>query len=387
MNVIAGARTDVGRLRENNQDAYLVAEPLYGIADGMGGHAAGDVAAQTAVSTVRSLLESNPPKGPDDLARYLEKANASVWRKATEDADLQGMGTTFTLIHIDGDTAALGHVGDSRAYMFREGRLRQITKDHTLVQRMVDEGRIRAEEAAHHPQRNVISRALGIDNEIEVDVSTVALHAGDRLLICSDGLTSMLSDERIASMLQGDLDPDALAERMITAANEAGGEDNITVVILDVVGNGGSSASNPAPRVATPPPPPSSDDTKDGDDAEMMQEREPRRIPWRTIAWIAIPLLLLGAGFAAAKVTLANSWFVGADEEGTVTIYQGIPEEILGLRLQEIEEASDLDLEELPAFLRADVSEGIKVSNLEEARETVDDLVQRSEDFGTPRDR
>lgn len=386
MRVIAGGRTDVGRLRENNQDAFLVVEPLYGIADGMGGHAAGDVAAQTAVSTVRSLLESNPPTEPEDLARYLKEANSNVWRKATEDADLQGMGTTFTLIHIDGDTAALGHVGDSRAYMFRDGRLRQITKDHTLVQRMVDEGRIRPEEAAHHPQRNVISRALGIDNEIEVDVSTIALRSGDRLLICSDGLTSMLSDERIASMLQGDLDPDALADRMITAANEAGGEDNITVVILDVVQDGAQSASAPAQRLVTPVPP-TPDDPSTGDNAKVMQEREPRRIPWRPIAWIAIPLLLLGAGFVAAKVTLANSWFVGADEEGTVTIYQGIPEEILGLRLQEVEEASELDLEELPAFLRADVSGGIKVSSLDEARETVDDLVQRSEDFGTPRDR
>lgn len=386
MNLVVGAHTDVGRHRETNQDVYMVAEPLYGVADGMGGHAAGDVASQTAVSTVRSLLESEPPTQPNDLARYLKEANLAVWRKANEDTDLHGMGTTFTLIHVDGDKAAIGHVGDSRAYMLRDGSLRQITKDHTLVQRMVDEGRIRQDEAVHHPQRNVISRALGIDDDIEVDVSTIPLRGGDRLLICSDGLTSMLSDERIESMLLADIEPDPLAERMVTAANEAGGEDNITVVILDVVGD---DESETAARVATPLPQTEEPGVRSQEEGRRPQEAEPKggpRAPLRLIAWVAVPLLLATAGYAAARITLSNSWFVGADEGGTVTIYQGIPEEILGLDLRETEETTELELEELPAFLRANVSEGIKVSNLEEARATVDDLVQRSKDFGTPKD-
>lgn len=385
MRVVAGARTDVGRVRDMNQDAYLVSDPLFGIADGMGGHAAGDVAAETAVSTVKEMFEQAPPDRPNDLARYLREANARVYRKASEEPGLQGMGTTFTLIHVVGEQAHLGHVGDSRAYLYREGRLEQITKDHTLVQRMVDEGRIRPEEAPHHPQRNVISRALGIDDNIEVDISTLDLRDGDRLLICSDGLTSMLSDEQIATILGGGGEVEALADRLVGAANEAGGEDNITVVLLDVTneGEGSLAPASESEDEATPPPPPPADDALVAD----PDDDEDDGSPGRARKWIValVVLIILGAGaFVAARMTLANSWFVGTTETGTVAIFKGIPEDIVGLSFRDVHEESDLQADDLPSFLRSDVDEGIKVESLEEAQETIEDLKQRSEDFASP---
>lgn len=384
MRIAVGARTDVGRVRESNQDAYLVSEPLFGVADGMGGHLAGDVASATAVETVKRLAGDSAPHRPEDLAGYLKEANVTVWGRAQADNNLQGMGTTFTLLHLRGDKGHLAHVGDSRAYLLRDGKLEQITEDHTLVERMVREGRIQRGEAAHHPQRNIITRALGIEEDLDVDILTLDLKRGDRLLLCSDGLSSMVEDVEIESLLAQNDDLQQIADRMVDAANSAGGEDNVTVVIVEVRELGDSK---PADATTIPAPSPERENTEPGkeEEPEETEGRSRRRAPRALVVGVLLLLLVVGGAFAAGNYALDNSWFVGADEDGTVTIYKGIPDEVLGIDLRQKEESTTLRLDDLPEAFQDNLRDGIRVDSLSDARQTVADLEDRSRDFGTNR--
>ncbi|MDQ3646817.1 MAG: Stp1/IreP family PP2C-type Ser/Thr phosphatase, partial [Actinomycetota bacterium] len=256
MKLTVGTKTDVGRHREANEDSFLIQTPLFGVADGMGGHAAGDVASATAVGVVGQGAQGDGAIDPETLAQLIRDANSEIWRKAQADRKLHGMGTTCTLVMFEGNRAHLAHVGDSRAYLMRTGQLKQLSEDHTLVARMAREGRIAPEEAQHHPQRNVITRALGIDEEVEVDLSSFDLEAGDRIMLCSDGLTSMLEDPDIRTRLIEISDPQAAAEALVDAANEAGGTDNITVVLIDVAEGDGVTDLSAGSRPAPPPSPP-----------------------------------------------------------------------------------------------------------------------------------
>jgi len=215
-------RSDTGRVRDLNEDSYLTQEPLFVIADGMGGHLAGDVASQTAIEII-TANRGDASSDLDSLERLVLKANEAIWGKAQADPSMHGMGTTLTLVFLDGSKGHLAHVGDSRAYLFRDGKLEQVTEDHTLVERMVKEGRLPREEAARHPQRNIITRALGMDADVKVDTFELALRAGDRILLCSDGLNSMLSDEEVEEVLNTFPDADEATDRLIEMANEAGG--------------------------------------------------------------------------------------------------------------------------------------------------------------------
>lgn len=384
MRVAIGARTDVGRVRESNQDSYLISEPLFGVADGMGGHLAGDVASATAVETVERLADANAPQRSEDLAGYLKEANVAVWEKAQADNNLQGMGTTFTLLNLRGDKGHFAHVGDSRAYLLRDGELKQVTQDHTLVERMVREGRIQREEAAHHPQRNIITRALGIEQDLDVDRLTLDLETGDRLLLCSDGLFSMIEDPDITSLLGQDVDLQQIADQLVDAANSAGGEDNITVVVVEVRELGESQQVN---ATTIPAPPQEREDTerRTAEEPEGREERSRRRVPRAVVVGILILMLLAGGAYAVGNYALDNSWFVGADEEGTVIIYRGIPDEVLGMDLRREEESTDLRLDDLPEAFQDNLRNGIRVDSLGDARQTVADLEDRSRDFGTNR--
>ena len=196
MRLITGAATDVGRVREGNEDAYLVddATGLVAVADGMGGHRAGEVASATALEALRAAITHGRP-----LRESMQDANEAVFTKSLTDEELRGMGTTLTAATlVTGGTVLVGHVGDSRAYLLHDGELRQVTVDHSLVEELVREGRLTADEAAVHPQRSIITRALGVDASVEVDVYPVELAPGDRLLLCSDGLTGMVQAETIA---------------------------------------------------------------------------------------------------------------------------------------------------------------------------------------------
>ena len=205
MRLTTGAATDVGRVREGNEDAYLVddAMGLVAVADGMGGHRAGEVASATALEALRSAITHGRP-----LRESMQDANEAVFTKSLTDAELRGMGTTLTAATlVTGGTVLVGHVGDSRAYLLHDGELRQVTVDHSLVEELVREGRLTADEAAVHPQRSIITRALGVDASVEVDVYPVELAPGDRLLLCSDGLTGMVQAETIAGTLRREEDP------------------------------------------------------------------------------------------------------------------------------------------------------------------------------------
>jgi protein phosphatase len=374
MRVVVGARTDVGRLRSANEDAYLAESPLFVIADGMGGHIAGDVASSTAIETISAHKQDITPADPQTLAQLVHEANAAVWSKAQSDPALSGMGTTCTLVYVDDGRAHVAHVGDSRAYRLREGELERLTEDHTLVARMVKEGKLRPEDADHHPQRSIITRALGIDSEISVDLTAVELDEGDRLLLCSDGLTSMVPEQEIVDTLSTQPDAQAAADSLVEAANRAGGEDNVTVLVVDA---GGSSEAG-AGRDRQPQDPRRMDTGRRGD----VEASRPRR-GWstRVVGVFTIIALVALAGYALARYALSNSWFVGVDQSDRVTIYSGIPEEIAGMDLRRKEEVTSTELTELPQFLREGVQEGIKVESLQEAQDTVRDLNDRAREF------
>jgi serine/threonine protein phosphatase PrpC len=408
VNYRIGAKTDVGRRREVNEDSFLVHEPLFVVADGMGGHVAGDIASSTAVDTIKEQSPSASADDPNTLAGLVLAANSRIWEKAEGDSTLRGMGTTCTLLMLDESNAHFAHVGDSRAYLLRGGTLTQITEDHTLVGRMVKEGRLSADDAERHPQRSIVTRALGVDSEVEVDLIDMDVAEGDRILICSDGLSSMLDFDTISSILNQEPDPQVAAERLVDAANEAGGEDNITVVMVDIgagdaqgagesmeahrastaesPGSIAGSAAAPssseltyAGAVVAPPEPERREERPTTTQDETRDEPPARRWPRKLIVALVVVVLLGAAAFFGVRYLLGNSWYVGVNEGGFVTVYEGIPEEVAGLSLKDEIEVSDLRVTQLPDFLAENVADGIKKDSLEDAQSHVAILEEQVE--------
>jgi len=227
------AVSDPGRRRRRNEDSYVVSPPLFAVADGMGGAQAGELASRLAVEAMGGAPESS---GEERLATLIREANRRVFARSHEDAAASGMGTTMTAALVgDGGTVTIGHVGDSRAYRLREDRLEQLTEDHSLVAELVRTGRLSAEEAETHPQRSVITRALGTDPEVDVDVFTIQAEPGDLFLLCSDGLTTMVDDDEIRrTVSEGREDLESAARELVAKANRGGGEDNITVLFFEL---------------------------------------------------------------------------------------------------------------------------------------------------------
>ena len=248
----SGSATDVGRVRTVNQDLPLERSNLYAVADGMGGHVGGEVAARVAVETLERAFERAPTVA--GLRDAFTEANTAVWHESQANADLRGMGTTLTAMALVGgtggrDVLALANVGDSRAYVFSDGEMIQVTDDHSLAEERMRHGEMTEEEAAVHPQRHILTRALGVSSEVETDMWELELRAGDRVLICSDGLSNEVETDEMAAVLRTVADPQEAAQRLVDVANEHGGADNITVVIVDVqVGEeGGATASKVTP--------------------------------------------------------------------------------------------------------------------------------------------
>jgi protein phosphatase len=230
------ALSDTGRVREKNEDAFHADGRVFIVADGMGGHRAGEVASAAAIKEFLVFEARHREETPlERLRGGMRAANEALCRMADGDRELEGMGTTFTAVLIEGGLF-LGHVGDSRAYIWRGGRLRPMTRDHSLVERMVDEGRLSPRDARTHPQRNVILRALGAERELEIDLDTVDAAPGDRLLLCSDGLSGMLEDAEMESIVSGEAGPEEACRALVEAANAKGGMDNITAIVVYLEG-------------------------------------------------------------------------------------------------------------------------------------------------------
>jgi serine/threonine protein phosphatase PrpC len=226
------ARTDTGRKRRRNEDAYVSRPPLFAVADGIGGARAGEVASSLAAAAVKAAREGG--SGRERVTALIQEANRRIYERASEDADVAGMGTTMTVALVEDSTVTFGHVGDSRAYILREGSLEQLTDDHSLVAELVRGGKLSPEEAEHHPQRSVITRALGADPDVDVDTFIVETESGDIFLLCSDGLTDMVGDAEIVEVLTRRKSLDDAAKELIKLANKAGGEDNITIVAFEL---------------------------------------------------------------------------------------------------------------------------------------------------------
>jgi len=363
MKLRVGARTDVGRVRKGNEDSFTAEDPLFAVADGMGGHQGGEVASSLALETIG--------KGSRPIEKMVQEANQAVYRRADQDPGLSGMGTTLTALVADGEVLRMAHVGDSRAYMLRDGRLQRLTKDHTVVQRLVDEGKLTAEEAEIHPQRSILTRALGVDESLQVDQGAIEPRTGDRLLLCSDGLTGMVDEERITRILIENPDPQAAADALVEAANEAGGQDNITAVVMDVLEAKGEpvpQGTQAAPQAAR---------TETGSSRPSTSSSGDRRSgPRRALLWGAIALVLVGAGLWAVKALWVDGQFYVGESSGSVALYRGIPAAPLGFRLSRpIEEFGDLPSAEITRFPEyQDLRDGITAESEEDARSIIEQM-------------
>jgi len=387
--IAVGVRSDTGRVREGNEDSFLARTPLFALADGMGGHVGGEVASRIAIGIIEEEPFSALDGDDDSLKQLVRRANQAIHERAGADRALEGMGTTCTLLMLDGYQAHLAHVGDSRAYLLRDGHLEQVTQDHTLVQRMVQEGRLSPEEAVNHPHGNIITRVLGVEPDVEVDIVVRDLQDDDRILLCSDGLTDMITPEDIKRILVDEPEPQEAADHLVDAANEAGGQDNITAMVIRVTegeGDEPGTQNQAAVRRAPPPPPPNGGNTGEfqsvDDDPTFPASRSRGRWFAKALATVGILAILGAAGYAGARYLLSRSFFVGVNDAGTITVFRGIPEEVAGITLKEIEIDSNLAWERLPTrSLKENVREGIKVDSFDEAEQTVDNLKERIQAF------
>ena len=344
--------TDAGRKRRRNEDSFVLDPPLFAVADGMGGAQAGEVASRLAAAAFREFHDADELDPEERVAAIIQEANRRIYERARSDAQASGMGTTITAALLVDPNVALGHVGDSRAYRLRAGRLEQLTEDHSLVADLVRSGRLTPEEADTHPQRSVITRALGTDLEVDVDTFTVPGEPGDVFLLCSDGLTTMVGEEEIVETITGSDSLEQATKALVKAANRAGGEDNITVVLFSLTGDP-EPPEDTAVAVADRSEQADLEDTLTGlevpaalaaspaavlereettqvwgppeDEAEPAAERRPRRNWGRRLLWAVIALAFVLAVIAAAYWAIARANFIGADEEGNVVVYQGVP--------------------------------------------------------------
>jgi serine/threonine protein phosphatase PrpC len=323
LKLVAAGVTDVGRVRDGNEDAFLEEARRLGVvavADGMGGHRAGEVASATALESLRASMAAGQP-----LRDAIVGANDAVLERSVSDQGLHGMGTTLTAGTLGNDGYLLvGHVGDSRAYLLRDGELTQITNDHSLVEEMVRTGELTPEQAESHPQRSIITRALGIDPEVDVDVYPVQLRAGDRILLCSDGLTTMVRSDEIAEILTRVSDPKQAAQLLVDAANAAGGEDNVTAGVGEVVEEDSTETLAAAPEAFED----EEDTTEPGPRRKRRRRGRVRRIA-RVLVWVLPVLAVLALAFGAVAWYARRTYFVGVDK-GHVTIFKGRPGGVLG---------------------------------------------------------
>jgi PPM family protein phosphatase len=354
--------TDTGRQRSANEDSVFVRAPLFVIADGMGGARAGEVASKTVVDAFDRPLPEAPPERV--LKETIEGANRSVFSRAREDPNLSGMGTTTTAAILDeeADEVAIGHVGDSRAYRFRRRKLERLTRDHSLVEEMRRKGQLTEAQAEDHPQRSIITRSVGPEPEVEVDLQTVPAQAGDVFLLCSDGLTTMLDDEHIERLLDRATSMPNAVRALVDEANRAGGRDNISVIAFKVVDAAepgldaegatliGSTAEE-AGLTSTEVRRRAAADASRQRREEAAAAKRPgrRRKIVRRVASLVALLIVIGAIVFGATYGLRHAWFLGTDNAGRVTLYRGVPYELpFGIKLWSEKYSAPVQTDSLP---------------------------------------
>ncbi|MBQ9021223.1 MAG: Stp1/IreP family PP2C-type Ser/Thr phosphatase [Eggerthellaceae bacterium] len=336
-----GSRTDIGCVREHNEDSLIVAPPLYAVADGMGGHAAGEVASEIAVRTLADMGLTSADTM--DLANAVIEANHAVITAARKKGRA-GMGTTLTAAVIEGERLAIAQVGDSRAYLLHQGVMQQLTRDHSLMADMIEAGQITEEEARVHPKRSVITRALGSDPGMQPDLYELNVAAGDRLLLCSDGLSTMLEDDQIENILIRTRDPQRAASILVNEAIAAGGHDNITVIVLDIEGN-----------------------------AERETRKTVRKSRWGAVlVALLVAAVVAAIGYGAYTYTQSTAYLTA--ENGKVVIYQGVPDSVLGIELSHLNRVTDVSTSQLQPGIAKRLEEGIiRVDSLEAAEALVEE--------------
>lgn len=332
-----GSRTDIGCVREQNEDSLIVSPPLFVVADGMGGHAAGEVASEICVNTMQECAPKHADV--DKLGEAIELANRDIISAALSGEGRKGMGTTCTAAMLEADKLVIAQVGDSRAYLLHAGKLSQVTRDHSLMADMIEAGQITPEEARVHPNRSVITRALGNDPNMTPDLYEINVESGDRLMLCSDGLTSMVEDDAIESVMNRIQDPQRCASALVNEAISAGGADNVTVIVADAVG---------------------------------LDEKNRKKGTRRSIITAAIILLLFVGAVAAAvwggSTYLHNTAYL-TEENGKVAVYRGVPGDVLGFSYSELVVVSTIDVDDLPPSAAERIREGMRVSSVEEAEQ------------------
>jgi PPM family protein phosphatase len=386
MRLVFAAATDVGRMRKNNEDSYLSSQPVAAVADGMGGHSAGEVASAIAIEELAALRDRGPweneTAATDDLKQAILRANRRIREMAAGDRRLNGMGTTLVALLEDGDMVHVANIGDSRGYLLRQGELSQVTVDHSLVQELVDDGRLSPEDAERHPQRSVITRALGIDHEVEFDLFTYKLQLGDRLLLCSDGLSDVVEPARIRKVLLRMPSAQRAARELVRVANEQGGPDNITVIVVDAVDEataaaqeaGGDTTGDLTAGSATGALPAVAGDgetaggRRGGRAARAAKDRSlamHRRLQRFLIAGIVV--LSVAALLVAGRSFLFSRYWVGFDGDA-VAVFQGVPGNVAGLRFSRLVERSPVSRAEVPAGYVARLEDGVTADDLADAR-------------------
>jgi protein phosphatase len=363
---LAGSRSDVGCVRGHNEDSLLVQPPLYAVADGMGGHAAGEVASEIAINA----LAENAPLICDTeaLINTIHTINQAIIDAAASGKGRPGMGTTLTAAILDGNQLLVAQVGDSRAYLLHRNSLQQLTRDHSYVGELLAGGHISEQEAAVHPKRSVITRALGSDPKTEADIYEVELAVDDRLLLCTDGLSGMVSDEDIESILAKFDDPQATADELIAAAREAGGLDNISAIVVDVNSDQSSFLQQGSAK------------TRGGRGGNGKQRGGIKRLHLGIFTFALLFVLLIAAAVGGTWMYANNSAFL-RDDGGVVTVYRGLPGDILpGVSLQWLEYSTSVKTADLLPTTADRLQSGIQVDSLNSAAALVASYEQQIAD-------
>jgi PPM family protein phosphatase len=410
-------RTDVGLLREGNEDSAYAGPHLLAIADGMGGHAAGEVASSVAISVIAGLDEDMPVDHLlDALAAAVAQANTTLHEMSIEDPSVEGMGTTLTALLWSGSNVAICHIGDSRAYLLRDREFHQITRDHTLVQSLVDDGRLSPAQAATHPQRSYVMRALQSGTVAEPDLSIIEAKTGDRYLLCSDGLSDVVSEDTLRDTLTRFTDRDQAVNQLIELAIRGGGPDNITCIVADVVDSeteqttgpvsmvvGAASNGDGRPRLRTDSPAgrahlltragtpaagvtaitKPAETTADGraalaepdEDEAAADHRAPRRRwPVVTTILVVLVIVIVGGSYVGWRYT-QSQYYVGTDGK-QVIIYRGVNQKVLGMSLSSIYSRTGIALSQVPATDKGTILSATAPGTLTDAQKTVDSIRQ-----------